>query len=290
VRKVAPAPAPVLLVGEPGTGKGILARCLHHNSRRAGGPFLRLDCSELAPTLLESELFGHERAAYAGAGGPQTGLLERAAGGSVFLDAVGALDAPLQARLLAALREGAFERVGGRRPIHCDVRLIAADGPELPEAAAAGRFHHELYQRLSPFPIDIPPLRERQADIEPLARHFLARAAQRLEKPPFTLADAALRALTAHHWPGNVRELELLMERAALRAGRQVEREDLALAEPAGAAPRRIDEIVRRSILDALCRHNGNRTHAARELGISLRTLQYRLRDYGVTVPSAPAG
>ena len=288
LQRVAPTPATVLLLGESGVGKEVIARCLHAHSRRASKPFVAVNCAALAPTLIESALFGHERGAFTGAVDRHRGVFERADGGTLFLDEIGELDASLQSKLLRVLQERTFERVGGGKPVEVDARVIAATNQDLSRAVQEGRFRSDLFFRLSAFPIEIPPLRERPADIDALAELFLGRAAQRFEKPHLRLSDEARYALRAHAWPGNVRELENAIERAAILADDAVLPEHLPFGGPDGAAqvaaagPLNMRELERRAIEDALKRHDGNRTHAARELGISLRTLQYRLKAYGL--------
>ncbi len=282
-RKVAPTNATVLLTGESGTGKEVLARCIHANSRRAHATFLALNCAALAPTLIESALFGHEKGAFTGAVSQHQGVFERAHGGTLFLDEVAELDAASQAKLLRVLQERTFERLGGTRTIQVDVRLIAATNRDLRKLVEEGRFREDLYYRLSAFPLEIPPLRQRPADILPLARHFLARAARALGKPPLELEEDAIRALLAYSWPGNVRELENMMERVAILCEGRVRAADLPLPKSESKErPVRWKEIEKEAILEALRRNGGNRTRAAQELGISVRTLQYRLKEYGI--------
>ncbi len=282
-RKVAPTNATVLLTGESGTGKEVLARCIHANSRRAHATFLALNCAALAPTLIESALFGHEKGAFTGAVAQHQGVFERAHGGTLFLDEVAELDAASQAKLLRVLQDRTFERLGGTRTIQVDVRLIAATNRDLKKLVEEGKFREDLYYRLSAFPLEIPPLRQRPADILPLARHFLARAARALGKQPLELEEDAAKALLAYSWPGNVRELENMMERVAILCEDRVRAADLPLpVSEARERPVRWKEIEKEAILEALRRNGGNRTRAAQELGISLRTLQYRLKEYGI--------
>ncbi|MGC8794412.1 MAG: sigma-54-dependent transcriptional regulator [Bryobacteraceae bacterium] len=282
-RKVAPTNATVLLLGESGTGKELLARCIHANSRRASATFLALNCAALAPTLIESALFGHEKGAFTGAIAQHQGVFERAHGGTLFLDEIGELDGGSQAKLLRVLQDRTFERLGGTRPIQVDVRLIAATNRDLKKLVEEGNFREDLYYRLNAFPLEIPPLKQRPADILPLARHFLARAAHSLGKPQLELDETACQALLAYSWPGNVRELENMMERVAILCEGKVRAEDLPLPKTtAGARPVRWKEIEKEAILQALRRNAGNRTKTAQELGISLRTLQYRLKEYGI--------
>jgi len=289
-RKVAPTPATVLLLGESGTGKEVLARCIHLNSKRAAGPFVAVNCAAFAPTLIESELFGHEKGSFTGAADRHAGVFERANGGTIFLDEIGELDLALQAKLLRVLQERSFDRVGGGKPVQVDVRVVAATNRDLPSLAAQGKFRTDLYYRLSTFPIEIPPLRDRPGDIDALAVLFLNNAAQRLEKPVAQLSPEACQKLRAYSWPGNVRELENVLERAAILAGVVVEPEHLVLADsrPVSNPVRQsgtlsMREIERLAIEEALRKHTGNRTRAAHELGISLRTLQYRLKEYGIS-------
>lgn len=289
-RKVAPTPATVLLLGESGTGKEVLARCIHLNSKRAAGPFVAVNCAALAPTLIESELFGHERGSFTGAVDRHSGVFERAHGGTIFLDEIGELDLTLQAKLLRVLQERSFERVGGGKTVQVDVRVVAATNRDLPSLAQQGKFRTDLYYRLSTFPIEIPPLRERPGDLDALAVLFLANAAQRMEKQVAELSPGAREKLRTYSWPGNVRELENVLERAAILADGIVEPEHLVLSQArSGSNPVQqsgtltMREIERLAIDEALRKHAGNRTHAARELGISLRTLQYRLKEYGLS-------
>jgi DNA-binding NtrC family response regulator len=278
--KVAPTNATVLLTGESGTGKEVLARLIHRNSSRAARVFVAVNCSALSPTLIESELFGHEKGAFTGAAGQHLGRFERAHGGTLFLDEIGDLDANLQAKLLRVLQERSFERVGGSRLVGVDVRILAATNRDLKNRVGEGKFREDLFYRLNMFPIELPPLRRRPGDIPLLARHFLRRAARNLGKLEPFLAPSAVDALLAYAWPGNVRELENMMERMAILCGAQVTAADLPLGPADPRRPLTWKEIERQAIREALDRNEGNRTHAARQLGISLRTLQYRLKQY----------
>lgn len=288
LEKVAPTPANVLLLGESGVGKEVIARCIHQHSRRADKPFVAVNCAALSPTLVESELFGHERGAFTGAVARRHGVFERARGGTLFLDEIGELDPALQAKLLRVVQEKKFERLGGEETLETDVRIISATNRDLQREVQEGRFRADLYYRLSAFPIEIPPLRERPADIDALADHFVALAAARFQKPQLRLSDAARFQLRAHSWPGNVRELENVIERAAILSDGEILPEHLPFGgdravDPASAGTLNVRELERRAIEEALRKHHGNRTRAARELGISLRTLQYRLKEYGLT-------
>jgi two-component system response regulator FlrC len=288
-RKVAPTNATVLLTGESGTGKEVIARCIHSNSARSQRVFVPVNCAALSPTLIESELFGHEKGAFTGAVGQHLGRFERAHGGTLFLDEIGELDANLQAKLLRVLQEKTFERVGGARQISVDVRVIAATNRNLKSVAAEGRFREDLYYRLNRFPIEIPPLRDRASDIEPLAGYFLRRAAVELGKAAPALAREAVRILQSYRWPGNVRELENAMERMAILCEERVTAGDLAMLHAEERRPLLWRDIERQAIEEALRMNRGNRTLAAQQLGISLRTLQYRLKEYQVEEDGAGA-
>jgi DNA-binding NtrC family response regulator len=283
-RRVAPTNATVLITGESGTGKELIARCIHRNSQRSQKVFVAVNCAALAPSLIESELFGHEKGSFTGAVAQHLGRFERAHGGTLFLDEIGELDGNLQAKLLRVLQERTFERVGGMRQITVDVRVIAATNRNLQQSVGEGRFREDLYYRLNTFPIEVPALRERPADIPRLAHFFLERAARSLGKRRLALTAGAEKMLLAYGWPGNVRELENIMERMAILCDDQVTAEDLPLGGTgAPARPVRFKDIERKAIEDALDGNHGSRTLAARQLGISLRTLQYRLKEYGIT-------
>lgn len=283
VHKVAPTNTTVLITGETGVGKELIARCIHDQSARAGRIFVPVNCAALSPTLIESELFGHERGAFTGAVGQHSGRFERAHGGTLFLDEIGELDAALQAKLLRVLQEKTFERVGGTRQITVDVRVLTATNRDLTTLVGEGKFREDLYYRLNTFPIDIPPLRDRVGDIPALAKFFLDRAADSLGRRAPVLSSEALDRMRSHTWPGNVRELENMMERVAILSGDVVSADDLLIPLSAPARPIVFKDIERRAIEDALAENGGNRTRAARQLGISLRTLQYRLKEYGIS-------
>jgi two-component system response regulator FlrC len=291
VDKVAVTDASVLLLGESGVGKEVIANAIHRRSKRAEGPFVPVNCAALSETLLESELFGHERGAFTGASAARRGRFELADGGTLFLDEVAELKAPLQAKLLRVLQDHRFERVGGSRTIEVDVRLIAATNRDLEEELRDGRFRVDLYHRLAVFPVRLPPLRARPGDILPLAAHLLARIARELGRPALELQPVAAAALEHYSWPGNVRELANALERAAILAGgTSIGAEHLALAEqraPApGPPPAALDgtlrEIEREAIRRALEATGGHRKQAAARLGIGLRTLYEKIKDYGL--------
>jgi two-component system response regulator FlrC len=288
---VAPTGATVLLLGESGTGKEVLARAIHRLHRGASAPFVAVNCAAIPETLLESEMFGHERGAFTGATERRTGRLERAAGGTLFLDEIGDLRADLQAKMLRVLQERSFERVGGSASLKLEARLIAATNRDLQAEVRAGRFREDLYFRLAVFPIHLPPLRERPEDVVPLALRFLLDAAARFGRPVRQLSPEARARLLSHPFPGNVRELQNLIERAViLESGDTLSSRSLRLdlpgsdaAQAAGEEGGLLDTLERETILRVLGEAGGNRRRAARILGISLRTLQYRLRDYGIT-------
>jgi len=301
IEKVAPTGASTLVLGESGTGKELMARALHDLSPRRDGPFIAINCAAIPETLLENELFGHEKGAYTGATSTKIGKFELAGSGTLFLDEIGDMSASVQAKLLRVLQERTFERVGGTQTIEVDVRIVAATNRDLAEEVQRGRFREDLFYRLSVFPIRIPPLVERPADIAPLARHFVERLGRQLGRPGLELSDEALRTLQAHDWPGNVRELENALERAAILADETTIRpEDLALAPARGGARERIRELVdwdgtmqevagraaalveELKIREALAETGGNKTQAAKLLDVSYKTLLNKMRDLGI--------
>jgi two-component system, NtrC family, response regulator AtoC len=286
-RSVAPTDAAVLITGETGTGKELVARAIHHWSPRADRAFVAVNCAALAETLLESELFGHEKGAFTGAIAQRRGRFELAHGGTLLLDEVGEMSPALQAKLLRVLQEGTLERVGGTKTVTADVRVIAATNRDLQRMVAERTFREDVYYRLSVFPINIPPLRERRADILPLANHILTQTGRRFGKRIAGFSDEATLLLHDYAWPGNIRELQNVIERAAILC-----REDhilpahLNLSPAPGTsaqdAPKTLRELEREAILAALARHDGNRRKAAEQLGLGLRTLYARLREYGM--------
>ncbi|WP_437293923.1 sigma-54-dependent transcriptional regulator [Sorangium sp. So ce426] len=292
-RQVAGARATVLITGESGTGKGELARAIHAKGSRAKGPFVTLHCAALAESLLESELFGHERGAFTGADKRRIGRFEQAHGGTLFLDEVGEIAPSTQVKLLRVLQERTFERVGGNDAVTVDVRLIAATNRDLAAAVQEGHFREDLYYRLNVVHIDMPPLRIRDTDVLLLANHFLHRFAAENHRKIEGFTDEARAKLIAHRWPGNVRELENAIERAVVLCDdARIDAEHLPIdAAPVAKGALRIPgatmaEIERYAILSTLEATNGSTTRAAELLDISIRTIQYRLHEYGLTAKS----
>jgi len=287
LEKVARTNATVLLLGESGTGKELAARAIHEQSPRAEGPFVPVNCAAISETLMESELFGHEKGAFTGASNARRGRAELADGGTLFLDEIGELKPELQAKLLRVLQERQFERVGGTRTIAVDVRWIAATNRDLDAMVGNGAFREDLYHRLAVFPVRLPPLRERRKDVLPLAEALLARISAELRRPPLRLDDVARERILQGAWRGNVRELANALERAAILADGDVLRgEDLhvSITVPSGGASgRTMDEIEREAIRRALDDAGGNRRRAAEQLGIGERTLYDKLKRYGFT-------
>ncbi|HVG33679.1 MAG TPA: sigma-54 dependent transcriptional regulator [Pyrinomonadaceae bacterium] len=298
-QRVAQTGATVLLLGESGTGKELFARAVHHLSPRRNAPFVAINCAAIPETLIENELFGHERGAFTGAGERRHGKFELASGGTVFLDEIGELPLGVQGKLLRVIEEKMVDRIGGRAPVPVDVRVVAATNRDLHAAVDAGEFRRDLFFRLAVFPIEIPPLRERGDDVLMLAEHFAAQLGKELRGRSATLSEASLALLKAHDWPGNVRELENSIERACIlsdtatlepadlgiHAGAPVtEPEALpeldmegTLAEVSERAQRFIES---RKIRAALQAHGGNKTRAAEALGVSYKTLLTKIKDY----------
>ena len=300
--QVAATEASVLLTGPSGTGKEVLARHIHRRSKRAGGPFVAVNCAAIPDNLLESELFGHEKGAFSGATARRIGKFEAADGGTLLLDEVSEMDVRLQAKLLRVLQEREIDRLGGSAPLRVNVRILATTNRDLPAEVARGNFREDLYFRLNVVNLEIPPLVDRRGDIFPLAEHFSRRYAELNGVPFRKLTDAAHQRLRQHHWRGNVRELENTVHRAVLlAAGDEIDADAIELS-PLGSAGRtqnpvvaaeehasgpisglvgrRMDEVERDLILGTLVHTLGNRTHAATILGISIRALRNKLRDY----------
>jgi two-component system response regulator HydG len=292
VEQVAPTRATVLVTGESGTGKELVAQAIHENGPRAAAPFVKLRCASLAETLLQSELFGHERGAFVGAAGRRDGRCKQADGGTLFLDEIGEISPPTQVKLLRFLQERTFERVGGNECLRVDVRVIASTNRDLAIEVAEGRFREDLYYRLNVVNIEMPPLRCRPGDLLPLATHFLHRFAKNSGKTVDGFAADAVERITSYRWPGNVRELEDVIARAvALCDGPQLTARHLpaGVGTPGVGGARipgsTIAEIERHAILATLEACGGRTSQAAQMLDISVRKIQYKLHEYGIATP-----
>lgn len=296
-KTVAQSKATVLVQGESGTGKELMASLVHENSNRANRPFVAINCAAIPENLLESELFGYERGAFTGAVSSKAGKFEFANGGTILLDEISEMDVRLQAKLLRVIQEGEVDRIGGRKPIPVDVRIIATTNRNLSNCVKEGTFREDLFYRLNVVNINIPPLRERLGDVGLLSTHFNRVYCTKNDRAVLELSPGALARLESHFWPGNVRELENVIERAVITATEGVisdqdiviERRpensalavDLAHEEEKSWTPgKTLDDIERNVILEALTYHQGNRTHTAKALGISIRTLRNKLADY----------
>jgi len=315
IRKVAPHKATVLVQGESGTGKELIARAVHDQSPRAGGPFVAVNCGAIPAGLMESELFGHAKGAFTDALRDRVGLLEQSSGGTLFLDEVGELPAALQVKLLRALQEEQVRRLGDADDRTIDLRLVAATARDLEAEVAAGRFREDLYHRINVVALRVPPLRDRSGDIPLLTAHFVTRINQRSRLAITGLSREAMRLLQAYGWPGNVRELENTIERAAVMcegpeidAGSLPERilngrngfgpSTASVPAPAGPGEASSDLSIKRAarrveeelIRQALARTGGNRTRAAELLDISHRALLYKIKEYGVSLPMTTGG
>jgi DNA-binding NtrC family response regulator len=288
LERVAPSDANVLITGEHGTGKDVVARWIHSASRRANRPLVTVNAGGIAETLFESELFGHVKGAFTDAKTDRAGCFELADGGTLFLDEIANVSLKQQAKLLRVLESGELQRVGSSRTRQVDVRVVSATNAELPREVSEGRFREDLLYRLNTVEIRLPPLRERREDVPMLAAHFLREQAARYNKPAAELSPGAMRALLDHPWPGNVRELRHAVERAVLMAqGAQVTDEDLGLQAPRGDAALSLGELTledaeRLLIQRALARHEGNVSRAAEALGVSRSALYRRLQHYGL--------
>lgn len=304
--QVAASEASILITGESGVGKEVVAKYVHRKSRRADKPFISINCAAIPENLLESELFGHEKGAFTGAVARRIGKFEEADGGTLLLDEVSEMDVRLQAKLLRALQERMIDRVGGGRPVDVNIRVIATSNRNLQEEVRQGRFREDLLFRLNVVNLNVPPLRARPLDIAALSEHFVKKYAVLNGVPVRPLSDGAKRAVVGAHWPGNVRELENALHRAVLLAdGETIGEEAIRLpdgsplrpfapgpaetaAERASFVGRTVEDVERQLILQTLGHCLGNRTHAANILGISIRTLRNKLKQYtdeGVAVP-----
>jgi len=296
-QRVAQTEANVLLLGESGTGKELFARAVHHLSNRRDQPFVAINCAAIPETLIENELFGHERGAFTGAGERRHGKFELASSGTVFLDEIGELPLAVQGKLLRAIEEKVIDRIGGRASIPVDVRVVAATNKDLKSAVDRGEFRGDLFFRLAVFPIEIPPLRERGDDIGMLAKHFAAQIGKELRGREATVSDAALTAMSAHAWPGNVRELENAIERACILTDTMnLEPRDLGLTPPDASTEtlagidlsgtlsdvnnRALRFLERLKIRAALEQQDGNKVRAAEALGVSYKTLLTKVKEY----------
>ena len=292
IARVAQTDARVLITGENGTGKELVARAIHRFSERADAPLVEVNCAAIPEELIESELFGHVRGSFTGASEDRRGKFEEADGATLFLDEVGDMSPKTQAKVLRALQEGRFTRVGSTKAIASDARVLSATNKDLPAEIARGTFREDLYFRLAVVPIHVPPLRERTEDIPELARHFLELSSARFGRRPKRLSPEALRALQAHRWPGNVRELKNLIERLMILApGDEIAADDLPFPASGSEAPPpdaplkdARDDFERRYILAALRRHRGNVTRAAETLKLERSNLYRKLKSYGIEV------
>ena len=288
IEALARTDATVLIQGESGTGKELVARALHADGRRAGGPFVAVNCGSFAESLLESDLFGHEKGAFTGAIKRHTGAFERADGGTLFLDEIGIAPKPVQMRLLRALEQREVIRVGGTDAVRVDVRLVSATNRNLDDLVAEGQFLADLMYRLRVVTIRVPPLRERPEDIQPLAEHFIAQACREHGRAIESVEPGFMDALRAHSWPGNVRELRNAVEASVILAADSVLRAgDLKIGAPrpaASGAPdlsgRTLAELEKQALIQALERHRGARLPAASDLGVSTRTIQRKIKEY----------
>ncbi len=299
-QRVAQTEANVLLLGESGTGKELFARAIHHLSNRRDKPFVAINCAAIPETLIENELFGHERGAFTGANDRRHGKFELASTGTVFLDEIGELPLAVQSKLLRAIEEKVIDRIGGRAPIPVDVRVVAATNKDLKGAVERGEFRGDLFFRLAVFPVEIPPLRERGDDVLMLAKHFAAQLGKELRGREATLSDAARLAMINHRWPGNVRELENAIERACILTDTMIlEPADLGLTAPGRDAEATLGgldlsgtlaDVNTRAqrfleslkIREALASLEGNKARAAEALGVSYKTLLTKIKEYGL--------
>ena len=297
-QRVSQTEANVLLLGESGTGKELFARAVHHLSPRRDKPLVAINCAAIPETLIENELFGHERGAFTGAGERRLGKFELASGGTVFLDEIGEMPLAVQSKLLRVIEEKMVDRIGGRAPIPVDVRVVAATNKDLRQSVEQGEFRRDLFFRLAVFPVEIPPLRERGEDVVLLARHFAAQLGKEMRGREAILSEASIATIRDHSWPGNVRELENAIERACILADSlTLEPDDLGLVKSNPTLPEAFNEldmtgtlmevadrasrfVERRKITEALRVHEGNKTRAAETLGVSYKTLLTKIKDY----------
>lgn len=301
VERVAKADSTMLVTGETGVGKGLIAGSIHHNSGRCGNNFVQVNCAALPQHILESELFGHEKGAFTGAVRMRVGRVEQANMGTIFLDEIGDMDIALQAKILRVLEEREFERVGGEKTIKVDVRVIAATNQDLHALVEQGRFREDLYYRINVVNIHIPPIRQRKEDIEPLVTYFIRKYCREFNKPQMDIDPQALAAVIEYDWPGNVREIRNCIERAVLLAeGENIRQQDISILHPGpnqsagaqdggnGDQKRSMSTLAlseRDMILEALKKNDWVQKDAASALGISKRVIHYKIRKYGITHP-----
>lgn len=292
VHQVAMADTTVLIRGESGTGKELIAAAIHYNSPRKNKPFVKVNCSALSESLLESELFGHEKGAFTGALYKRIGRIEEAEGGTLFLDELGDFSPAIQVKMLRVIQEREYERVGSNKTLKADVRIVAATNRDLERLVREGSFRDDLYYRINVFPVALPPLRERRSDVLLLANHFVEKYALKLGHPIRRISTSAINLLMSYHWPGNVRELENCIEHAVLLCNEGViygrhlpptlQTPGTADRPADGTMKQQVDMLERDLIIEALKRHNGNVTAASRELGITGRMVRYKIEKLGV--------
>lgn len=289
-RRVAKSPATVMLTGESGCGKEVIAHYIHRHSLRVSQPFIAINCAAIPENLLEATLFGYEKGAFTGATQAQPGKFEQAEGGTLLLDEISEMPLELQAKLLRVLQEREVERVGGHKTIKLDIRVLATSNRDMPAMVKDGQFREDLYYRLNVFPIEIPPLRERSLDIEPLVLKMVGENAQKNDQPLFRITDEAMEKLIQYSWPGNIRELENVIQRAMILATDEIDVEHIQLPENKlyplknehfpEESPQDMKSLERKHILETLASVNGSRKLAVKKLGISERTLRYKLQQY----------
>lgn len=292
IKKIAPTDSPVLIEGETGTGKEVIARAIWHYSKRSNAPFLALNCAALTESLMEAELFGYEKGAFTNAYRTKYGIVEVADKGTLFLDEIGEMPLSLQAKLLRFLDSGEFRRVGSNKASHADVRIIAATNRDLMDLISKGQFRHDLYYRLNVINIKLPPLRERKEDIPLLAEHFIKKYRTKFSKPIEGFSPEAIELLMSYEWPGNVRELENIIERAVILCDKErIEREDIAIKIPnqLSSLPNQellnLEELERAHILKILQETGWNQSKASQLLGIDRKTLYLKLKKYNISAP-----
>ncbi len=304
IHQIANANVPVLISGESGTGKEVVAKMIHACSERKKEPFISVNCSSLPANLLESELFGYDAGAFAGANQPAIGKFELANGGTILLDEVTETDQSSQTKLLRALQDSEIERIGGKNPIKINTRVIATTNRDISKTVTEGKFRQDLFYRLYVIHLEIPPLRERKKDIEVLVRYFLKSFSVQFKGQPATITADAMQKLVKYTWPGNVRELQNVIQRAVLMSNNNIITADEFVLEPKKVDEsqewikhlpigHKMREVETHFILETLKNHNGNRTHSAKTLGISLRTLRNKINEFiieGFDVPQPTSG